>query len=589
MKQFLLTFAAVVLAGVLLFMLPLIVLSAIAQAAMSDEPKEVKDGTVLTLDLSKPIADRDMDSPANRMRSYIGGVETARGLNTLVSNLEDAAADPKVLALVLRGQYCSANRANLRVVRQAIADFKEASGKPVYYFDERMNNSSLYVASVADSIFVHPESGIYLTGNSVSKYFYKRFADKFGVGFDVIKHGKYKSAVEPYFRDSMSPEDRAQSERIVEVAWGELRDSIASARKVAPATIDSYVDNLDYLSGKAQTAVNLGLVDAAIYEDEFRDKVAAAVGKDYDDLEFASVYDYASEPDLGDLFKEDKVAVVYAEGQIFDGDADGDDSNIYSRALASTIRKTRADSTVKAVVLRVNSPGGSALASDVIWREVVLTKREKPVVVSMGGYAASGGYYISCAADYIFAEPTTLTGSIGVFGMVPNFGKVAGNLGLDFDVVSSNKETLATAGYRPLSEAQFAAMQANVENTYKVFVSRVCEGRGKTFAEVDSIAQGRVWMGVDAKRLGLVDALGNLDDAIDHAAELAGLGAYAVEELPEVDQSPMAMFKKMGFSVRLAAARMLLGADEADALDKVRAHLDADPTCVWAVCDVELR
>lgn len=588
MKQFLLTFAAVVLAGVLLLMIPLIVMTAIAQAAMSDEPKEVKDGTVLTLDLTKPISDRDLDSPSYRMRNYLSGDEAAQGLNTLVANLEDAASDPKILGLVIRGEYCAANRANLRVVRQAVADFKEASGKPVYFFGDRMTNSSLYVASVADSVFVLPESGVMLTGSSVSKFFFKRFADKFGVGFDVIKHGKYKSAVEPYFRDSMSPEDRAQSQRIVDVAWGEMRDSIASARKVSPAAIDRYVDNLDYLSGKTQTAVDLGLVDAGIYEDEFRAKVASAVGKEYKDLEFASVYAYASEPDLSDLLKDDKVAVVYAEGQIFDGEADGDDANIYSRTLASTIRKARADSAVKAVVLRVNSPGGSALASDVIWREVSLTKREKPVVVSMGGYAASGGYYISCAADYIFAEPTTLTGSIGVFGMVPNFGKVAGNLGLDFDVVSSNKETLATTGYRPLSEAQLAAMQANVESTYKVFVDRVCEGRGKTFAEVDSIAQGRVWMGVDAKDLSLVDALGNLDDAIDHAAELAGLGSYAVEELPEIDQSPVAMLRKMGFAVRAAAGRMLLGA-EFDALDKVRKRLDADPTCVWAVCDAELR
>lgn len=586
MKQFLLTFAAVILAAFLLFMIPLIIISAIATASMSSETPEVRKGTVITLDISEPLADRGMDSPSYRLRNAFSGASSVHGLNTLCDNLDAAADDDCVAALYVKGASLGTNLANARALRKAIADFKAKSGKPVYYFDNSiMSCAALYVASAADSVFVAQEGMVGMDGPMVSKLFYKGLADKLGVSFDIIKHGKYKSAVEPFFRDSMSPEDKAQNQRLVDVVWNELRDTITATRHIAAADLDSFIDNLDYIAGNCQPAVKLGLIDGGRYYDQVEESLRSVAGTAPDeDLELLDIYDYCC---AASSSASDKVAVVYAEGQIFDGVSESDEANIYGDDLAATIRQLRKDKDVKAIVMRVNSPGGSALASDVVWREVKLAKAEKPFVVSMGGYAASGGYYISCAADYIFAEPTTITGSIGVYGMIPNAEKAAENAGIGFDYVGSSKNPVIT-GFKALDPAAKAALQRSVENTYDTFVNHVSEGRGKTYAEIDSIAQGRVWMGSDALALGLVDALGNVDDAIDYAAEAAGLDDYDVVDYPEIDDSPMALLKQMGISARLGLGHMLIG-QEFDYFNKMKEQLQAEPSKVWAVCDVEVK
>lgn len=586
MKQFLLTFAAVVLAGIFLLALPLIIISAIASAAMSDDKNEIKQHTVVTLDLSEALTDRDMDSPAYRLRNVMSGAEATHGLNTLAKKLDLAANDENVVALYLEGADAKVNMANMRAVRQLIANFKKESGKPVYYYDDYIDaDNTLYIASVADSIFINPEGLVSMYGAVVSKLFYKNLADKIGVGFDIIKHGRYKSAVEPFFRDSMSDDDRAQSQRICDVIWAEIRDSIAAGRGIKqPEVIDQYIDNLESFVGKLDRAVEIGLVDGGVYYDQFKEKLAAIAKVDAADLNFKSVYDLTLAPKLSD---SGNLAVIYAQGEILVGENDSDEGNIYSDNLAATIRKARLDDDIKAVVLRVNSPGGSALASEVIWREVCLTVAVKPVVVSMGGYAASGGYYISCAANYIYAEPTTLTGSIGVYGMIPNAEKLAQNVGVNLDIVASSKNPTVT-GFRALKETEKAALVRSVERTYHTFVSHVSEGRHMTYEAVDSIGQGRVWMGADAVNNGLVDELGNINDAIAKATSLAGLDDYEVAEFPKIDDSPMAVFKSMGVSVRATVGHYILGSDF-DKFERLRSQVEASPASIWARCDVEVK
>ena len=586
MKQFLLTFAAVILAAIFLTLLPLVIISAIAASSMSEPEVMAKPHTIMTLDLSEAITDRDMDSPIYRVRNAMSGAEGTHGLNTLAKKLEAAAADDNVVALYLKGTSANVDAANMRPLRALISKFKEESGKPVYFYDEVIGSDKLlYLASAGDSIFISPEGSVAMYGAIVSKLYFKRIADKFGVGFDVLKHGRYKSAVEPFFRTSMSDDDKAQSQRIVDVIWAEVRDSIAASRHVAPERIDEFVDNLQSLTTRAEDLKQVGLIDNGLYYDQFEGKLAALADCEVKELNFMNIYDLTPADDNNHGNKQ--IAVVYAEGQIFDGSSESDDENIYADDLAKTLRKLRMDDDVESVVLRVNSPGGSALASDIIWREVNLLYQQKSVVVSMGGYAASGGYYISCAANYIYAEPTTLTGSIGVYGMVPNVEKAADNLGVDLDVVGSSKAPIVT-GVRALTDGEKAVLMNSIERTYKTFVTRVSDGRRMSYEAVDSIGQGRVWMGADAVKNGLVNEVGSLDDAIKCAAKLAGLVDYDVVEYPQIDDSPLAILKSMGLSVRASVGHYLLGSDF-DKFDRVRTQLQSSPTSVWAICDTEVR
>lgn len=592
MKQFFLTFAAVILGGFVLLMIPFIIISAIVTASMSSSSTEIEPGTILKFNISEAIADRDTNSPANRVRGYISGDDpTCHGLSELRDALAAAAEDDNVSALMLTGSAVTANYADMRDMRRALQEFKAECNKPIYYFGNNMSDGAAYVASVADSVFVTPGGSVMLVGCTASKIYFKRMADKFGIGFDVIKHGKYKSAVEPYFRDSMSDEDREQTLRYLNVIWSEERDSIAAGRHISSDAVDAYVDDLKGLRGNVWAAKLAGLIDGECYYDQFQDKLRNIVGlKAEDDLKITDIFSYLPEeqPSLSLDTKSDKIAIVYAEGQIYDGKSNADDANIYGDDLAATLRKLRRDKQVKAVVMRVNSPGGSAPASDIIWREVDLMKKEKPIVVSMGGYAASGGYYISCAANHIVAEPNTITGSIGVFGVVPNAAKLTDDLGVSLDVVSTSKNPLVT-GFAPLSAPVLAALTTSVEETYERFVNNVAAGRSMTFAAVDSIGGGRVWTGADALTVGLVDRLGNLDDAIDLAAEEAGLSDdYVTEDYPKLDDSMTAVMKQLGLSAQAYIGRAIFGS-EYGRIESFRQKLDTPTGFVWAICDEEIR
>lgn len=600
MKQFFITLAAVLVAMLIMAILPMLFLGmALSLASLSsDEP--IKESTVLTLDLSETIVDRADDSPANMMRSLMSGnTDSEHGLNTLTDALNRAASDANIAALVLKGSGVAADFAIAREVRQAISDFKELSGKPVLFFDNDMSGGSLYVASVADSIFTPPMGTVALIGVTSQKFYLKRLADKLGIGFEVIKHGKFKSAIEPYFRDSMSPEDREQTQRMVDCIWSEMRDSIAARRGVSAKAIDDFVDNYTYITNRT-APVELGLIDRQIYNDQFLATLKTMIGKKETDLvPMVSIYSYEkscldADPEANATTKaflnanKDKVAVVYAVGEIYDGTGDGSTTDIYGNDLIETLRKVRIDSTVKAVVLRVNSPGGSAAASDLIWREVDVITNDKPVIVSMGGYAASGGYYISCAADYIVAEPNTITGSIGVYGMVPNVEKMATDAGVDFSVVSSTQNPPVNIT-KKLKPEHLAALQTSVENTYTTFVNRVAAGRDMTFAQVDSIAQGRVWVGSDALSIGLIDAIGNIDDAIDQAIELSGVTDYTIVEYPEIDNSPMAILKQFGLNTKATIGSWLFGPDFTR-FTHLRQQIESTPTpyAIMSIYDTQV-
>ena len=565
MKQFLITLAAVLVGGFLLLILPILV---IAGKMSGEEANIVEENSILTLDLSESIVNfksGDKSALSNKMMGK--GSETS--VYDIKEALEKAAEDPNIAMLALEGTAVGASTTEMAELRRAILDFKAKSGKPVYYYGNTLSTGIMYVATAGDSLFVTPEGGVSLIGLTTSRLYFAGLAEKLGIDVDVVKHGKYKSAVEQYTRKSISDEDREQTETYVNTIWSELRDTIAKGRGVSPEAIDAFVDNLKWIE-HAKTAKEEGLVDGLMYYDEYKSLLASKVGVEEKDLKTISVNKYRNSLGFKGDEKEakDKIAIVFAEGQIKDGNESSASGTIYGDDLSATLREIRKDEDIKGVVFRVNSPGGSALASDIIWREVELMKKEKPIVVSMGTYAASGGYYISCASDYIYAENSTLTGSIGVFGILPNGRKAAEKVGVGISIVSSNKNA-AVIGMQDLTEEQKKALQGSIDDTYDTFLTRVANGRKMTKEQVDSIAQGRVWAGGDAIKIGLVDAIGGLDDAIAKVVEMASLEEYETEIYPEKDDSPMAMIMEMMQEARVSILSKLLGVEVEKAAEKV--------------------
>src|SRR5690606_10140423 len=386
-----------------------------------------------------------------------------------------------------------------------------------------------YLASVADDVYLHPEGSVDFRGLSSSVVFLKDALDKLGIDMQVIKVGTYKSAVEPFMLNEMSPANREQVTSYLHSIYNNFLSDIASGRQVDKDSL-RHIAN-EYLIRDADDALQYKFVDKKLYKDELLNELKLLIGIDEDkDIPAVSLLSYAGKKETGSA--KDKVAVLYAYGDIVDGEGDG--TNIGGDRISRELRKIRKDKDVKAVVLRVNSPGGSALASDAIWREVELTKQVKPIVVSMGDYAASGGYYIAAAADSIFADPTTLTGSIGVFGMIPNFQNMFNDkLGIHFDAVKTSKfADMDVDMDRPLSEEEKSIIQKGVDRIYQVFTQRVAAGRKMDVSDVDSIGQGRVWTGAQAVELNLVDRVASLDQAITSAAKMANLKDYRVSEYP---------------------------------------------------------
>lgn len=560
LKTFLAGLLAFVVGSFLVFFLWIIVL--LGLVGSMEKSVAVYPSSILKIDFSEVLTDSPSSDP-------LGGIDlltmtTTRQLPLLraLRAIEAAADDDRIEGIYLRlnGEGGVAGMAQLEELREAIDSFKQ-SGKFVVAYNETYSQGEYYLASVADKIYMQPQGGMEWAGLAMNVTFYKGLFDKLDLKAEVFRPTacKYKSAVEPFILDRMSPANREQSQELVSSLWNTVAETVAEARGIEPAVLQRIADELEV--SLADEALAHHFVDGLLYEDQMKE-VFAELGVESDDdgeYEFITLGDYATQvhADLKNL-SADQVAVVYADGAIVDGEGVGKD--IYGNTLAATLADVRRDEQVKAVVLRVNSPGGSALASDVIWREMELLRAEKPVVVSMGSYAASGGYYISCPADVIVADKMTLTGSIGVFGMFLDTREALKNkLGITVDGVKSNTSA-DFAATSPLSPIQRAMIMRGVDRVYETFTTDVSKGRNLPLEKVLDIAGGRVWTGADALGIGLIDTYGGLKTAIALAVDKAELGDdYRVREVVDAPTGFTALLSSLNVSIREAFTRSSLG------------------------------
>ena len=492
----------------------------------------VKPNSVLYMKLNYEIPDRTVDNPFGAIDFQSMESIDATGMNDILRNIEHAKTDPNIKGIYMELSSIPTSTATLQEIRDKLIEFKE-SGKFIVTYGESYSQSAYYMASIADKIILNPEGALDLHGMASQITFYKHLLDKLDVEMQIVRgpNNRFKSAVEPYFLDKMSEANREQMDKLLGTLWGQILQGISQSRNISVEQLNQIADNLETYFD-ADKALEYGLVDNLYYKDQVLDELKGLTGSNKS-INAVGNANYAKSYKDKNMSKNE-VAIIYASGQIYDGKGD-ETTNIYSENLSKTIRKAREDNNVKAVVLRVNSPGGSAVASAIIGRELDLTKEVKPVIVSMGNYAASGGYWISAKGDYIFADPTTLTGSIGVFGTFPNAkGFLNDKVGLTFDVAKTNQNSEFPNFTEPLTEFQYSKLQEMVAKTYDDFTKRVAEGRGLSQNFVDSIGQGRVWAGADAIGLGLVDQLGDMEDAIAYAVQKANLGNdYKVTEWPK--------------------------------------------------------
>jgi len=488
----------------------------------------VKDNSVIILDLDKITQDHSAQTIITDF-SFLNQ-ENYNGLVDVLNAIDNAKTDSKIKGISLLNVQSNLGLAQSKALRDKLEDFKE-SGKFVVSYANYYTQGQYYLASVADTVYVNPVGALDFKGLSSEILFFKDFQDKYGIKMEVIRHGKYKSAVEPFLENQMSDENRLQMKELLNSTWETIVADIAKSRNISIDTLNAIANRLGARTPELAKATNL--VDKVVYEDHFQNGIKKALGlkmdEDYNTIDI-SKYAVNVGVSLKSKKAKDKIAVIYAQGQILDGE--GNPQTIGEGYVKKSLQDAVKDDNVKAIVLRVDSPGGSALASDIIWREIEITKKHKPVVVSMGNLAASGGYYISCNADKIFAEPTTITGSIGVFGALPNFRGLTNNMGIYSDIVSTHENSAEYSIFQPMSESFKGVITESIENIYDIFLERVAEGRGMTKEQVNEVAQGRVWTGTDAKRLGLIDEIGGLEDAIAYAAELGEVQEYGLENFP---------------------------------------------------------
>ncbi len=533
LKQILATIIGVVVSGLFLFFGFIFMIGVIVKQSSDDSSKIAPANSVLLVTLDYSIVEKSELNPLGDLDLPIYGSGKTIGLNDILSRIEAAKTDNNIKGIYLNLSSVGIGYASLEAIRDALISFKEAN-KFVVAYGDIYSQKAYYLASAADRVYLNPEGSLDFRGISSSVVFMKEALDKLGIDMQVIKVGTYKSAVEPFILNSMSDANREQVSSYINSIYNSFLADISQDRNIATPELRNIADN--YLVQNAEDAVKYKLVDSLIYKDELLINIKGRLGIDENkDISAISILKYAGKTKQEDV--SDQIAVLYAYGDIVDGE--GTVGQIGGDKLSRELRKLRNDKDVKGVVLRVNSGGGSALASEIIWREVELTKKVKPVMVSMGDYAASGGYYISAAADSIFAEESTLTGSIGVFGLIPNFKNLLNNkLGVHVDQVNTGKFSgLMTSPTEPLTAEERAIIQLQVNNTYSTFMKRVADGRHVTVAHVDSVGQGRVWTGSQALELGLVDKIGNTKSAIQAAASKAGLKSYKVAEYPAKDES----------------------------------------------------
>ena len=516
----------------------LVLLIAVAASSSKDSGPQVKDKSVLVLDLSLNITDskpiRSTSAAIQDVLSDDGG--NAVTLRTVLDTIESAKKDPKIVGIYLEGSSESSRSgfANLKEVRSALQRFRDAK-KPIFAYQMDWNERDYYLGSVANTIAVNPYGSLEINGFSSQAMFFTGALEKYGLGVQVTRVGKYKSAVEPFLLTKMSPENRQQTQKLLGDMWGEYLTTVGPNRKVTVPQLQAVAEKGGILM--ADEALKSKLVDKVVYFDEIATELKKLTGTDSENKSFKQIslknYARVAENKKSTLAnKKNQIAVLYAEGEIVDGE--GGPTEVGGDRIAQEMRKIREDDDVKAVVLRVNSPGGSATAAEVIGREVMLTGKKKPVIVSMGNLAASGGYWISMGSNRIFAEPNTITGSIGVFGMLFNAEKLAANNGLTWDVVKTARFADTNTVSRPKNPQELANIQRIVDRIYDRFITKVADSRKLPKNKVQEIAQGRVWSGTAAKQLGLVDEIGGLEDAVAEAAKQAKLGDdWQLEEYPK--------------------------------------------------------
>ena len=543
MKNFLSSLLATLTGLVIMTIVVFLILLGIISASTSKEPVEVKENSILLAGFNAQILDRANEDPFALLYSGNFMYDEIMGLNQILKDLEKAKSDENIKGIFMNLRSVNAGMATLGEIRDAMLDFKE-SGKFIYAFSEAYTQKSYYLASVADSVFMTPGGMFLFNGLSAQVMFYKNALEKVGVEMQVIRHGSYKGAVEPFLREDLSDENREQIEGYVGAIWEKMLSDISQSRGLSLEKLNQIADDLSTID--AGQLEETGMIDGLLYYDEVLSLMKQNMGvEEKDDLNAVSLKRYKdAHMKQKKAYSRDKVAVIYGMGTVVDGTAG--EGYISSERISKAIRKARRDKSVKAIVFRINSGGGSGMASDVIHREVMLAAKEKPVVASMGDVAASGGYYIAAPADTILAGPATITGSIGVFGMFPNVQELMNEkIGVTTDVVKTNKKSDILSPFNPLDPEERAIVQKMIDDFYIKFVNLVADGRGKSYEEIDAIAGGRVWAGSDALELGLIDMYGGLNKSIEVAAEMAGLEEYRVQSLPVLEDPMTALLKQL--------------------------------------------
>lgn len=531
LKFTLATMTGIILSGIVFFIIGMVTLFSIVLT--SDTETTVKQNSVMMLDLNGTLVERIQENPIDLLSQLFDNDTNIYGLDDILTSIQKAKENDNIQGIYLQVSSLATSYASLQEIRNALLDFKE-SGKFIIAYGDNYTQGLYYLSSVADKIMLNPKGMIEWRGIASTPLFYKDLLQKIGVDMQIFKVGTYKSAVEPFISKEMSPANREQVTAFINSIWGQVLTGVSDSRQLPVDSLNAYADRM-LMFYPAEESVKCGLADTLIYRNDVRNYLKELVSIDKDDnLPTLSLSEMMNirENTPKDI-SNDIVAVYYASGEITDtsGSAASEEGIVGPKVIRD-LRKLKEDNDVKAVVLRVNSPGGSAFASEQIWHAVKELKEEKPVIVSMGDYAASGGYYISCVADTIVAEPTTLTGSIGIFGMVPNVKGLTEKIGLTYDVVKTNKFADFGNIMRPFNEEEKTLMQMMVNQGYDTFVSRCAEGRHMTKEAIEKVAEGRVWTGETAKELGLVDVLGGIDDALEIAVNKAGIENYTVVSYP---------------------------------------------------------
>ncbi len=535
MRDFLKTTLAVItgliISSILLFFFTMVMFA--VMIASASKPVRVSDNTLLKLKIGVPIPDRGNPTPTITFDQQNIRFAPVTGLNDIISNLKKAAEDDRIKGVIIEPGLFNTGWATAGEIRDEIIRFRESGKFVISYTDYLLNQESYYISTAADYIYMNPQATLEFTGLAAEVMFYKNALEKLGVNMQIIRHGTFKGAVEPFMYDRLSRENREQIASYTGSIWNHVTAGIEEARGIPVSELNHIADYLR--SANPQEALDLDMIDGLIYRDQLTDTLRKMMNIEEDErIRTISMTNYTKVPHPKAKREErDKIAVIYASGNIVMGS--GSDANIGGDRYARIIRGAREDSMVKAIVLRINSPGGSAIASEIIWRELELAGREKPVVVSMGNYAASGGYYIAAPAKKIVTSPSTITGSIGVFGMIPDISELLNEkAGITTEVVRTNRHSDSPSLTRRMTPFETAVMQENIDRVYGTFVDHVSEGRGMLPEEIDRIGQGRVWSGAEALDNGLADESGSLADAIDLAANLADLEKWSIEELPEI-------------------------------------------------------